>query len=75
MRDNSIEPDVVEYMKEPLDAATVAELCQKLGKGPAEIIRKKEYRALGLAETDDDAELMQRIAAHPEILERDNVAG
>lgn len=70
MRDNGIEPEIVEYLKDPLDTTTIAAICKKLGKKPAEIIRKKEHSALGLAVTDDEAELIQRIADHPEVLQR-----
>ena len=70
LRDNSIEPEIIEYMQNPLDTSTVAELCKKLGKSPGEIIRKKEHKALGLPDTDDDQVLIQRIADNPQILER-----
>lgn len=70
LREHGVEPDVVEYLKTPPDAATLKKLLKKLGLAPRDVIRKKEYRALGLPETDDADELIERIAAHPEILER-----
>ncbi|MEQ8789168.1 MAG: arsenate reductase (glutaredoxin) [Pirellulaceae bacterium] len=70
LREHGVEPDIVEYLTTPPDAATIKRLLRRLGLKPADVIRKKEYRALGLKETDDEDELIARIAAHPEILER-----
>ena len=38
-------------------------LLKKLGMKPLELIRKKEYRQLGLPDTDDAAEMVARMAA------------
>ncbi len=70
MREQNIEPEIVEYLKTPPDAETLRGLLKKLGMNPADVIRKKEYQALGLPPTDDPEELIARIVAHPEILER-----
>lgn len=70
LRQRGIEPEVVEYLKTPPDAATIAELIKKLGIQPAQLVRRKEHQALGLASTDDPQELIARMAAHPEIIER-----
>jgi arsenate reductase len=70
LREHDVKPEIVEYLKTPPDKATIEKLLRQLGLKPADIIRKKEYRALGLAETDDEDELIARIASHPEILER-----
>lgn len=70
LRDNDIEPTIVEYLKTPPDEKTLAGLLKKLSMKPQELIRKKEYRALGLPETDDAQELIARMAANPQIIER-----
>lgn len=70
LRDRGIDPEIVEYLQAPPDAATLRDLLQKLGKPPADLIRKKEHQALGLPATDDPHELIERMAAHPEIIER-----
>jgi arsenate reductase len=70
LRDNGVEPDVVEYLKTPPSETTLAELLKKLGMQPDELIRKKEHRALRLQDTDDAQELIARMALHPEIIER-----
>jgi arsenate reductase len=65
-----IEPKVVEYLQTPPDARSLARIVKQLGIEPRELIRRKEYRALDLPETDDAQELIARMAAHPEIIER-----
>ena len=70
VRDEGHEPAVVEYLKTPPDESTLKTLLVKLGLEAKDLIRRKEYRALGLPETDDATELIARMAAHPEIIER-----
>lgn len=70
IEEQGITPEVIEYLKTPPDRATLKKLLKQLGKSPAEVIRKKEHRALGLPDTDDSEELLQRMADHPEIIER-----
>jgi len=64
------QPRVVEYLNDTPDAETLAGLVKKLGIEPSQLIRRKEHQALGLADTDDPDELIARMAAHPEIIER-----
>lgn len=70
LKEQGVEPEVVEYLKTPPDAATLRDLLNKLGLSPRQLIREKEYRALGLPETDDADELISRMVAHPQIIER-----
>ena len=70
VREQGIEPTIVEYLTDTPDAQALAELLKKLGLQPTELIRKKEYRALGLPETEDPTELIARMVAHPQIIER-----
>jgi len=70
LRDRKIEPEVIEYLKTPPSAATLKALLKMLGMEPKDLIRKKEYRDLGLEETDDGNELVRRMVEHPEIIER-----
>ena len=65
-----IQPEVVEYLKTPLDVATIAALLDRLGFEPQQLIREKEHRALGLPSSEDPQELMARMAQNPEIIER-----
>lgn len=70
VREQGVEPTVIEYLETPPDAKTLAAVIETLGMEPMELIRKKEYRALELPETSDPAELIARMVAHPEIIER-----
>ena len=70
LNEREIEPTVVEYLKDPPDEATVRSLLKKLGIAPADLIRRKEHQALDLPDTDDEAELIARMAANPQIIER-----
>lgn len=70
LEEQGLQPQVVEYLTQPPDSTTLADLLDKLGLQPAQLIRRKEHRALGLPDTDDPQELISRMAAHPEIIER-----
>ncbi|MBI5135732.1 MAG: arsenate reductase (glutaredoxin) [Nitrospirae bacterium] len=73
LRQQGIEPTVVEYLKTPLDAARLKALLRQLGLRPRDLMRAKEdaYTALGLDDpslTDD--QLIAAIAATPMLMER-----
>ncbi|MBC8352691.1 MAG: arsenate reductase (glutaredoxin) [Planctomycetes bacterium] len=70
LNERGIEPNVIEYLKTPPDEAMIQSLLKKLGIEAAQLIRRKEYKALGLSESDDPQELITRLATHPEIIER-----
>lgn len=77
LREKGIEPEVVEYLKTPPDAATLERLLRQLGLEPRELMRKKEppYRELGLDDpTRSRAELIAAIVENPVLLERPIVA-
>ncbi len=63
----------VNYFIEPLSAAKIAELLDKAGIGPRDLLRKRAaaYKELGLATSDhSDLELIQLMADDPELIER-----
>ena len=70
LRERGIEPEIVEYLKNPPDAETLKTLLRKLELEPIDMIRVKEHRSLGLPETRDPEELIGRMARHPEIIQR-----
>lgn len=73
LREHGVEPEVIEYLKDPPDAETLSRLLDLLGLGPRELMRTKEpeYRALGL---DDPAltreALIAAMVANPRLIER-----
>ena len=71
LEEKGVEPQIVEYLKTPPDAAKLAELLKLLGKRPAEILRKKEAKEAGIDPAGlDDAALIDRMVANPAVIER-----
>lgn len=73
LRDRGVEPEVVEYLKTPLDAEALRDLLDLLGMTARDLIRSGEapYRELGLADpTATEDELIAAVAAHPILMQR-----
>ncbi len=60
------------YLDEPLSRAELEELRTRLGRPPAEWVRRGEpaYREAGLSEASSEAQLLDAMAAHPILIER-----
>lgn len=72
LRERGIEPEVIDYLKTPLDAAAIKKLIKQLGVTPHALLRTKEpaYADCGLdAQSSADA-VAKAIAAEPVLLER-----
>ena len=72
LRDNAEEPDVVDYLKEPLGQAELGGLLKKLGVQAHDLLRPKEdeYDELGLSQDTPVEDILTAIAAHQILLER-----
>ncbi len=73
IRERGIEPQIVDYIAQPLDAAQLQALVARLGVPVRELLRTKEaiYQALNLADARwSDAELIGFVAQHPVLLNR-----
>jgi len=73
LQEHGLEPEVVEYLKTPPDAAELTALLDLLGLRPHELLRtgEAEYRELGLDDpTRSDAQIIEAMAAHPRLIER-----
>ncbi len=73
LRERGIEPQIVDYIAEPLGVPELETLMSQLGVPVREVMRAKEgiYKELGLdAEGVSDARLLEAIAAHPVLLNR-----
>ena len=72
LKEKSIEPEVVEYLKTPPNAAELKDILGKLGLSPDELMRKKEaiYKELGLAGVSDENELITAMVNNPKLIER-----
>jgi len=71
LRDNGIEPAVVEYLKTPPSRDELATLIRDAGIDVRAAVRKREtlYAELNLADADDE-ELLDAMAQHPILIER-----
>ena len=73
LRENGVEPEVVEYLKAPLQKKELQMISNALGLRPASFVRKNEndYKENGIAEyLDDDEKVFQYIVKYPKIMER-----
>ena len=71
LRDNGIEPTVIQYLKTPPSRAQLVEMINDAGIEVRAAVRKREslYDELNLADASDD-ELLDAMAAHPILIER-----
>jgi arsenate reductase (glutaredoxin) len=73
LKDRGIEPEVVEYLKTPPSAAELADILDKLGIEPRDLMRKQEaeYKANGLDSSAlDKQSLIDGMVSHPILIER-----
>ncbi len=71
LRDNGIEPTIVQYLKTPPTRAELVKMIKDAGIDVRTAVRKKEalYQELGLADASDD-ELLDAMVEHPILIER-----
>jgi arsenate reductase len=71
LRDNGIEPEVVQYLKTPPSRAELVKMIKDAGIDVRTALRKREslYDELNLDEASDD-ELLDAMAEHPILIER-----
>ncbi|HEY6648211.1 MAG TPA: arsenate reductase (glutaredoxin) [Mycobacterium sp.] len=71
LRDNGIEPEIVQYLKTPPTRVELVNMIKDAGIDVRKAVRKREalYDELGLADASDD-ELLDAMAEHPILIER-----
>ena len=71
LRDNGIEPTIVQYLKTPPTRAQLARMIKAAGIDVRAAVRKREslYAGLNLADASDD-QLLDAMAEHPILIER-----
>jgi len=71
LRDNGIEPDIIQYLKTPPSRDELVTLINDAGIEVRTAVRKHEplYAELNLADADDEA-LLDAMATHPILIER-----
>ena len=72
LRENAEEPDVVEYLKEPLGQSELGALLQRLKVPAHNLLRTKEdeYTELGLSPDTSEEDILTAISHHPILLVR-----
>ncbi len=71
LREQGIEPDVVEYLNKPPTMQQLREVVELTGKKPSEFVRtgEKVYKELELKGSDDQT-LLAAMAGNPILIER-----
>ena len=75
LQDRGVEPNIIEYLEDPLDEAALESLLGQLGMEPDQLVREKEeaYDRLGLAQADRKT-LIRAMVDNPILIERPIVA-
>lgn len=71
LRDNGVQPTVVEYLKNPPSRAELVKMIRDAGIAVRDAVRSREplYAELNLAAAGDDA-LLDAMAQHPILIQR-----
>jgi len=73
LRDQKVEFDLIEYLKNPLDRATLEKILAMLESPPADLVRKdKRFEELNLKATDytSKEQVITLLIKHPELMQR-----
>ena len=72
LRENGEEPEVIEYLKTPLDEVALRDLFAKLGLEAHEVVRTKEepFEQLALSPDSSEEEVIAAIVKYPILMER-----
>lgn len=72
MTERGVEYESVNYLEHPWSADELKKLLQQAGLTPNDVLRTKEpaYREFVAGKNLDEDELLQVMAAHPELLQR-----
>ena len=73
VREQGIEPTIVEYLKDTPDSAEIHDILTMLGAQPRDILRtgEKVYKELGLGDPDlSNHTLIEAMVDHPILIER-----
>ncbi len=70
IRAHGIEPNVIEYLKDPPSVAELRDIAKKLELSPKEMVRKKEFSQLQGNDDLTSRQYLQAMADHPRTIER-----
>ena len=73
LKESGVDFDAVDYYTDPIPKTKLKELLRKMGLAPRELLRTKEpiYKTLRIGARDlTDAELIDLMAANPDLIQR-----
>ena len=72
LEEHGVAPEVVEYLKEPVDAETLRAIVAKLGCSAHDIVRRKEaeYAVAGLSADSSEGDVIVALVQYPKLMER-----
>jgi arsenate reductase (glutaredoxin) len=70
LRSHGVEPNVIEYLKNPPSVAVLRDLSKKLDLSPKEMVRQKEFSELPETGHLNAQQYLKSMAEHPQIIER-----
>jgi arsenate reductase len=72
LRENGIEPRIIEYLNVPPALQELKDLIKALNRTPSEILRTKEpqFKQAGLHPGSSDESILKAIVQYPQLLER-----
>jgi arsenate reductase (glutaredoxin) len=70
LKKQGIQPEVVEYLQNPLSVEELRGLVRMLGIAPSSLIRVADFKRLDIPATNDYEKLLQLLAENPAIMDR-----
>lgn len=72
LQEKGIEPEVIEYLKDPLTESELNDILMRMHKKPAEIIRTQEaiYKSDFKGKNFSDEEWVKILLEHPKLIQR-----
>ena len=72
LRERGVEPQIVEYLKQPLSRERLEDLISRLGIPASDLLRRNEkvYKELNLDESRSENELINFMLEHPVLINR-----
>jgi len=72
IQEKGVEPEIVEYLKTPIDEATLKDILDKLGMAPMDITRKEEklFKEDFKGKELSDAEWIKILVDNPVLIQR-----
>lgn len=70
LKQQGIQPEVVEYLQNPLSVEELRRLVRMLGIAPSSLIRVADFKRLDVPATNDYEKLLELLAENPVIMDR-----